>query len=188
MTDLNDRREAAEAAALEATADWAAACSELRAAVAADPRVQASTVAQLDVHRRFAWARVSDALGYAEASLGWDMPPRDPLFVHSEATQTLYEQYHSRGVALAAGQEVVAARNKMMRAAGAAERAIEDLGIVYDQQLLAPRLYPGARRPLDRMRELHEAVAGPLPQRTGPSRPRNRGLEQRLISRVRSGR
>lgn len=188
MTDSYDRMEAAEATALAAMADLAAAGGELRVTVAGDPKVQPSTLARLDVQRRFAWSRVNDALGHAEAALGWDMPPCDPLLVHSEATQRLYEQYHSRGAALAAGRRVVETRNKMMRAAAAAERALEDLGAIYDQRVMTPRLYPGATRPLDRMRELHKAVAEPLPQRASPSRPRNRGLGERLRSRVRASR
>ena len=188
MSDWNDRRAEAEAAALEAMEKLTSACGELRVAVAADRRVQSSTVARLDLQRRLAWSRVNDALGYAESALGWDMPPRDPLFVHSEITRTLYAEVHSRGVALSAGRPVVAARNRLTRAAGTAERALEELGLVYDEHLSSPRLYPAVTGPLDRMRELHEAVAGPLPRKPGPRRPRRSNMSQRLINRMRAGR
>ena len=188
MSDWNDHRTAAEAAALEAMTDLAAACDELRAAVAADPKVQAGTVARLDLQRRFAWCRVNDALGYAAACLSWDSQPRDPLFAHSEATQRLYAEYHSGGVALVAGPRLEAARNKMMRAASAAERALEKLGLVYDEHLSCPSLYPATAGPLDHMKELHQAVAVPLPREAGPSRPRHSSMSRRLISRMRAGR
>ena len=188
MSDWNDHRTAAEAAALEAMTDLAAACGELRAAVAADPKVQAGTVARLDLQRRFAWCRVNDALGYAEACLGWDSQPRDPLFAHSEATQRLYAEYHSGGVALGAGPQLEAARNKMMRAASAAERALEKLGLVYDERLCAPSFFPDIIGPLDRMRELHQTVSGPLARKAAHSRPRHSSMSRRLTGRMRTGR
>ena len=173
---FHERKNAAEETALEAMVDLAAACDELRAAIAADSKVSTSKVAKLDVQRRFAWSRVNDALSYAEASLRWDNPSRDLLLVHSEATQKLYGQYHSHGVALAAGPEVVGDRNKLMRAAGAAERALEELGIVYDQSIWFPQIYPGEDDPSIACANSTRKCPGRWTQRSGASQPRNRSL------------
>ena len=188
MTEWHDRKQAAEKVALTAMEHLADACVELRTAVAEDAEIKDSTLAKLDVQRRLVWCQIRDAIGYAEGRLGWDLEPQDLLYVHSKATQGLYAEYHDRGVALSAGKPVVAARNKMLRAARAAELALEDLGVIYDEHLSSPKLYPAATEPLDRMKELHEAVAGPLPRKAGPSQPRRRSMSQRLTSRMRAGR
>lgn len=188
MPNWHERKAAAEAAALETMEKLTAACGELRAALDEDENVQPSTVAQLDLQRRFAWCQVNDALGYARARLGWDLESQDLPFVHSKNTQQLYAEYHDRGVALSAGKPVTAARNKMIRAARAAEVALEALGVSYEEHLSSPKINPGVTGPLDRMRELHEALAGPLPRKAGPSRPRRRSMSQRLLSRMRAGR
>ena len=188
MSDWHDRTEAAEANAMEAMEKLAGAFGGLRTAVAESPESPMVPVAKLDLQRRFAWCCVNDALRYARACLGWEMRARDPLFVHSEGTRRLYVEVHDRGLALVGGRSLEAARNAMMRASRAAERALEDLGVIYDEHLSSPSLYPAVTGPLDHMRELHEAVAGPLPRKAGPSRPRRRSMSQRLASRMRAGR
>ena len=162
MTEWHDRKQAAEEAALTTMEHLADACVELRTAVAEDPEIKDRTLAKLDVQRRLVWCQIRDAIGYAEGRLGWDLEPQDLLHVHSEDTRRLYTEVYDRGPALSARKAVTAARNRMIRAGRAAERALEELGLVYDEHLSSPRINPGATRPLDRMKKLHEAAAGPL--------------------------
>ena len=165
MSDWHDRTAAAEANAMEAMEKLAGAFGGLRTAVAESaesPESPMVPAAKLDLQRRFAWCCVNDALRYARACLGWEMRARDLLFVHSEGTQQLYVEVHDRGLALVGGRSLEAARNAMMRASRAAERALEDPGVIYDEHLSSPSMNPTATEPLDRMKELHEAAAAPL--------------------------
>ena len=161
MSDWNDRRIAAEAAAMEAMEDFAGACVGLRRAVGADSKARADRGSKLDRQRRFVWSRVNDALDHARVWLGWDMEPSDPLLVPSEATRKLYAEVYGRSVAVPGGREVETARNRMLRAAGAAEVALQRLAVIYSEQLSSPRIAPDSAGPLDRMRELLQAAAGP---------------------------